>query len=214
MNEITPRTAQSPMHDVRDDVPSHALPSPAHGDLLPYDDPRFLSGLYRRELGEDLEFVATFLRHPSAARRGGGASHSVAVPGLPGVEATFRAHRAPVPRPLVDQLALRHPEYLLADGPVYASCLTIRLTAMGGSALPDTTTAATVCRALAEAMHPRRAAADIHDAGPAAGAAAGAVFPGVPAGEAAPSAGRRFRWIHDSAGMVLPTPDELFAAAA
>ncbi|WP_448851179.1 hypothetical protein [Corynebacterium sp. 335C] len=175
-------------------VPGGA-PTPA-GDGLPYDDPTFLAELYRRELADDLGLVATFLRHPVAARRGAGPEHSVAVPGLPGVTASFRARRAPVPPALVRQLALRHPEYRRAEGRrVYASEVTVRLSAPPGME-PQEAAAATVARALAEAMHPRGCAADVHDAG-ADGRGA-----------------RRFRWMHDPAGTVLPTPAELFAGRA
>ncbi|MFD5867412.1 hypothetical protein ACFWGD_02200 [Corynebacterium sp. NPDC060344] len=169
-----------PSHD--HDV--HQLPQPAHT----------LADRYRRACGDELALVSTFYRHPVAARamRPGALDHTITLPDADGVTATIRTHRVRVPAGLVRDLSLRYPEYLMLGGrPVYLFTASVLVGLHDDQPTPFT--GPVHARAIAEALHDARDAANIHPNGtdPASGAF-------------------RFSWIGDREGHVFTSPPELF----
>ncbi len=153
-----------------------------------------LADRYRSACADELALVSTFYRHPVAARtiRPGALDHTIALPDSDGVTATIRTRRARVPAGLVRDLSLRYPEYLmLGDNPVYLFTVAIRVGLHDNH--PTPLAGPVHARAIAEALHGRHDAANIHPNGtdPASGAF-------------------RFSWIGDREGRVFTSPPELF----
>ena len=160
--------------------------------------PRHASALadrYRTTCADDLALVSTFHRHPVAARslHPGALDHTITLPDTDAVTATVRTHRVRVPAGLVRDLSLRYPEYFLLGGnPVYLFTVSIRVGLHDDH--PTASTRHAHARAIAEALHDARDAANIHANGtdPATGAL-------------------RFSWIGDREGRVFTSPPELFS---
>lgn len=153
-----------------------------------------LADRYRTKCRDELALVSTFYRHPVAARvmRPGALDHAITLPAADGATATIRTHRVRVPVGLVRDLSLRYPEYLMLGGqPVYL--LTASVLVGLHDDHPTALTRHAHARAIAEALHKARDAANIHANGadPASGAF-------------------RFSWIGDREGRVFTSPPELF----
>ena len=180
--------------------------TPANNHPVTYPDatrpdvhqlPRHASALadhYRTTCADDLALISTFHRHPVAARsrHPGALDHTITLPEADGVTATIRTHRVRVPAGLVRDLSLRFPEYLMSGGqPVYLFTASVLVGLHDDH--PTAFTRHAHARAIAEALHGARDAANIHPNGtdPASGAF-------------------RFSWIGDREGRVFTSPPELF----
>ncbi|MFL0446485.1 hypothetical protein [Corynebacterium xerosis] len=162
----------------------HQLPQPTNS----------LADRYRAACGDELALISTFYRHPVAARsiRPGALDHTISLPDADGVTSTIRTHRVRVPAGLVRDLSLRYPEYLMLGGqPVYLFTASVLVGLHDDH--PTAFTRHAHARAIAEALHGARGAANIHPNGtdPASGAF-------------------RFSWIGDREGRVFTSPPELF----
>lgn len=184
--------SNSPVHHLHADT----SPSPAGSAAAQAAEPDVatLASRYRAHCAEELALVATFYRHPVAGRtiRPGALDHAITLPDANGTTATIRTQRIRLPRALVRDLSLRYPEYLvLGHAPVYLFTASILV----GLHDDHPTSAADHlhARAIAEALHPARAAENIHSNG--ADPATGAL---------------RFSWVGDREGRVFTSPPELF----
>lgn len=174
---------------------STARPDEARPDV--HQLPRHASALadrYRTTCADELALISTFHRHPVAARNlhPGALDHTITLPDTDAVTATVRTHRLRVPVGLVRDLSLRYPEYFLLGGnPVYLFTVSIRMGLHDDH--PTDLARHAHARAIAEALHDTRDAANIHANGtdPATGAL-------------------RFSWIGDREGRVFTCPPELF----
>ncbi|MBV7295077.1 hypothetical protein KRX51_03980 [Corynebacterium sp. TAE3-ERU12] len=171
------------------------LPSPTNNTAPAITTTAELAALYRTTIGDDLRLTGTFLRHPTAARGSRGAmTHEIELPDASGIFARMKTRRVRLPRVLVRQLAKRDPDYFIFDGePIYLCELTITIRRRAIDLAAGPGAAQWRARAIAEAMHPARAAINIHDCG------------------ARPETGDyRFSWISTRSGHVLTSPAELF----
>ncbi|PMC61913.1 hypothetical protein CJ204_08170 [Corynebacterium xerosis] len=153
-----------------------------------------LANRYRATCRDELALVSTFYRHPVAARsmRPGALDHTISLPDADGVTAIIRTHRVRVPAGLVRDLSLRYPEYLMLGGqPVYLFTASVLVGLHDDH--PTAFTRHAHARAIAEALHGARDAANIHPNGTDPGSGA-----------------FRFSWIGDREGRVFTSPPELF----
>ena len=162
----------------------HQLPQPVNT----------LADRYRATCRDELALVSTFYRHPVAARavRPGALDHTISLPDADGVTATIRTHRVRVAAGPVRDLSLRYPEYLmLGSQPVYLFTAFVLVGLHDDH--PTALTRHAHARAIAEALHNARDAANIHANG--TDSASGAF---------------RFSWIGDREGRVFTSPPKLF----